>query len=338
MRIKVFETMSKFVLAMLVGLIAMGARAEELELEGRWLERYNNLKEMATKEFLLRAPRVGETVEFVTRYGVTQKGKLLQLEADRFVIEIRGKETMYRPHFLSEESAGIFFAGPYADHMAREQVKKEMEEEQAAAAAAAEAAERAAAEEKAKAEQREKFLSWAEQLAESEGKSDDLAKFVQFGGTKELLKALPMDPERMTDEEMRARDALLAAFTKMHSATDLGVTKARYSELLVDLATTYKIQQRKLPKERFCRLRLQCIIALSCYIKAGAIWESYFRNTGSDKKVFVSSVDMNVLKSVIGELDVEFFRQSGGYYSMPYDIMLSMYWGIAGMMADQMME
>ena len=140
--------------------------ADALVLEGKWLERYNELKEAAQQDFLRAAPTPGEHIEFVTRNNVRQHGRLIRLEADRFVVDINGKELTYRQNFLSPESLAEFFAGPYAEAKAKAKVDAEMAEErriqaEAEAAAAREKEERAVAEEK-KARQ-----------AESEGETDD---------------------------------------------------------------------------------------------------------------------------------------------------------------------
>ena len=261
--------------------------ANDLILEGKWLDRFNELKEAAQQEFLQSVPAPGETIDFVTKNNVRQHGQLVRLEADRFVVNIRGKELTYRESFLSPESAAEFLAGPYAEAQARAKIEAEMEEERRIQAEAEAAAERERAEQSEREEKKMRFLDGVKVLAGSEGNGSDLYGFAALGGTVESLKDLPDAPQKLTDDEASARELVWQAFTKMSSATELGVTKIRYGELLVDLKTTFKVQQRKLAENRFCKFRIQCILALACYIKAGEAWEEYFQRRGSDKKILI---------------------------------------------------
>lgn len=315
--------------------------AVEVALEGRWLDRYTELKEAAQQDFFRSAPKPGEIIEFVTKNNVRQHGQLVRLESDRFIVNINGKELTYRQSFLSPESAAEFLPGPYAEAKARATVETEINAERAIQAEKeAEAARQRAAEEAA-AEKRARFLNGASILAGSEGKGSDLYGFLVLGGSQEWLKELPDSPQQISSEEANAKESLWQAFTKMSSATELGVTKVRYAELLLDLKTAFKVQERKMATERFCKFRIQCILALACYIKAWEAWESYFQQKGSDKKVFVSDKDIDVLNALGTDCGLEGFKvtkESYSFYDVPYDIMLSPYWNAASRLVDGMAD
>lgn len=329
------------VLAALALAVPVSGLADDLALEGKWLERYNELKEAAQEEFLRSAPEPGENIEFVTKNNVRQHGRLVRLDADRFVVDINGKELTYRQSFLSPESAAEFLAGPYAEAKAKAKVEAEIAEERRVQAEAEAEAVRQRAEEAAAEEKRQRFLNGATVLADSEGKGSDLLGFIALGGRLESLKELPGNPKDITQDEAGAKDALWQAFTKMSSATELGVTKIRYAELLLDLKTAFKVQQRKLAVDRFCKFRIQCVLALACYIKAGEAWEDYFKQKGSDKKIYVGEKDVEGLKALGSDFAWDVFkvtRPEYSFYDVPYDIMLSLYWNAAGKLVDAMMD
>ena len=329
------------VAAMLVLALPFVGRADDLALEGKWLERYNKLKEEAQQEFLQSAPTPGENIEFVTKNNVRQHGRLVRLDADRFVVDIHGKELTYRQSFLSPESAAEFLAGPYAEAKAKAKVEAEMAEERRVQAEAEAEAARQRAEEAAAEEKRQRFLNGATVLADSEGKGSDLRGFVALGGRLESLKELPGEPKDITEDEAGAKEALWQAFTKMSSATELGVTKIRYSELLLDLKTAFKVHQRKLAVDRFCKFRIQCVLALACYIQAGEAWEDYFKRKGSVKKILVWEEDAEGLNALGSDFAWDVFkitRAEYSFYDVPYDIMLSLYWNAASKLVDGMMD
>ena len=313
--------------------------ADDVALEGKWQERYNQLKEAAEQEFLRSAPKPGDNIEFVTKHNVRQHGRLIRLESDRFIVDINGRELTYRQSFLSPESAAEFLPGPYAEAKARKKVEAEIGAERARQAAQeAEAARQRAAEAEA-AEKKNRFLNGAKILAGSEGNGADFYGFLVLGGNQEWLMELPDSPQDITAEEARAKEALWQAFTKMSSATELGVTKIRYAELLLDLKTAFKVHQRQLATERFCKFRIQCILALACYIKAGEAWEDFFEQKGSEKEIFVGEKDVEALQALGTTFEFGRFKVTRPeyiYYDVPYDIMLSLYWNIAGNFVDQM--
>lgn len=333
----------KRILATVAGVLAIPCIgfADDLILEGKWLDRFNELKEAGQQEFLQSVPKPGENIEFVTKNNVRQHGQLVRLEADRFVVNIHGKELTYRESFLSPESAAEFLAGPYAEAQARAKIETEMEEERRIQAEAEAAAERERAAQAEREEKKKKFLEGVKLLADSEASGSDLLGFYVLGGTLQGLQDLPEAPQKISEEEASAKELLWQAFTKMSSATELGVTKIRYGELLVDLKTTFKVQQRKLAANRFCKFRVQCILALACYIKASEAWDEYFKRRGSDKKILVGEMEIDALKALGTDVDLVSFQISQtdyAFYNVPYDLMLSLYWHSATKLVDGMLE
>ena len=170
-----------------------------------------------------------------------------------------------------------------------------------------------------------------------------LIVFTKNGGTTNALKTLPLEPPEMTEEERLARDKLIEAFVKMTSATDLGVTKAQYANLLLDLKTTYTIQRRALPASRFCRFQLQCVLALTCYLKADEVWEEYFDSQEDGKEISIRAMDAKALSAMGATINWRLFKSGSGVgdaatYAVPYDIMLSLYWELADGLTKMMFK
>jgi hypothetical protein len=91
---------------------------------------------------------------------------------------------------------------------------------------------------------------------------------------EQLVDAMPASPSNMTSEEISARDAILKALLNVSSATDVGVTRNDYGDLLAKAISALAFGKTKLSPERHEKFLTCAEKAVRFYTEASADTET----------------------------------------------------------------
>jgi hypothetical protein len=160
---------------------------------------------------------------------------------------------------------------------------------------------------------------------------------------EEKIDALKAKPFLMSSEEKAARDNILKDLLDISSATAIGVNRDRYGDLLTKALSTLTFEKTKLSTERHLKFLLCASKAIDYYAKANNQWSDYFKYDWmrERKEALMSQFDFDDFREnglTVNASNYHKYEKDTGYFFVPFNECLSMYWQVADIYVEKMKE
>ena len=155
------------------------------------------------------------------------------------------------------------------------------------------------------------------------------------------IESVRTKPSPMTSDEKLARENILRALLDVASATQLGVTRANYSALVMKALSTLNFEKIKLSASRHANY-LDCAdSAIHFYAKANDAWSDYFKYDWmrEEKIAWMLQYNFDELKRAgvnVNSTDYPRDPNLATAFRVPFDDCLSLYWKGADKFIDKM--
>lgn len=155
------------------------------------------------------------------------------------------------------------------------------------------------------------------------------------------IESVRTKPSPMTSDEKLARENILRALLDVASATQLGVTRANYSALVMKALSTLNFEKIKLSASRHANY-LDCAdSAIHFYAKANDAWADYFKYDWmrEEKIAWMLQYNFDELKRAgvnVNSTDYPRDPNLATAFRVPLDDCLSLYWKGADKFIDKM--
>ncbi len=160
---------------------------------------------------------------------------------------------------------------------------------------------------------------------------------------EEQIDALKAKPLLMSSEEKNARDNILRALLDISSATAIGVTRDKYSDLLTKALSTLTFEKTKLSTERHRKFLLCAAKAIDYYASANDTWSDYFKYDWmrDQDEALMSQNTFNDFQQngvVVDTSTYRQFEQDKTMFYVPFNQALDLYWKAADVYIEKMKD